>query len=184
MELFSSAFFPAVMRVIESNIPVLATIPIPRNGRDIPGGTLLSSFATLQRLLINIHSVRCAVAGVWCWFVVREKYYWLAGGCWLVLVCGPFGCSKCGWLGWASGWFYRTHWFSLSRLGSWLGGQKVGGMYPTGRRAGVCPSRSAGRGLPNSCAVSRSCASPSQRFLAHPNRPLVWDKNIVAQSLA
>ncbi|RLN40018.1 cancer-related nucleoside-triphosphatase isoform X2 [Panicum miliaceum] len=37
MELFSSAFFPAVMRVIESNIPVLATIPIPRNGRDIPG---------------------------------------------------------------------------------------------------------------------------------------------------
>jgi len=66
MELFSSAFFPSVMRVIESNIPVLATIPIPRNGRDIPGGTLLSSFATLQRLLINIHSVRCAVAGVWC----------------------------------------------------------------------------------------------------------------------
>ncbi|PUZ43009.1 hypothetical protein GQ55_9G627500 [Panicum hallii var. hallii] len=37
MELFSSAFFPAVMRVIESNIPVLATIPIPRNGQDIPG---------------------------------------------------------------------------------------------------------------------------------------------------
>ncbi|RLN19664.1 cancer-related nucleoside-triphosphatase isoform X2 [Panicum miliaceum] len=31
MELFSSAFFPAVMRVIESNIP------IPRNGQDIPG---------------------------------------------------------------------------------------------------------------------------------------------------
>ncbi|KAJ1298951.1 hypothetical protein BS78_01G493600 [Paspalum vaginatum] len=37
MELFSSAFFPAVMRVIESNIPVLVTIPIPRHGRDIPG---------------------------------------------------------------------------------------------------------------------------------------------------
>lgn len=37
MELFSSAFFPAVRRVIESNIPVLATIPIPRYGRDIPG---------------------------------------------------------------------------------------------------------------------------------------------------
>jgi len=37
MELFSSAFFPSVMRVIESNIPVLTTIPIPRNGRDIPG---------------------------------------------------------------------------------------------------------------------------------------------------
>ncbi|KAM0919754.1 hypothetical protein ACQ4PT_007927 [Festuca glaucescens] len=37
MELFSPAFFPAVMRVMESNIPVLATIPIPRYGRDIPG---------------------------------------------------------------------------------------------------------------------------------------------------
>lgn len=53
MELFSSAFFPAVMRVIESNIPVLATIPIPRRGRDIPGGTVLSYSVTLQRLLIN-----------------------------------------------------------------------------------------------------------------------------------
>lgn len=40
MELFSSAFFPAVMRVMESNIPVLATIPLPRYGRDIPGGTI------------------------------------------------------------------------------------------------------------------------------------------------
>ncbi|KAM3261990.1 hypothetical protein ACQJBY_052588 [Aegilops geniculata] len=37
MELFSSAIFPAVMRVMESNIPVLATIPLPRYGRDIPG---------------------------------------------------------------------------------------------------------------------------------------------------
>lgn len=57
MELFSSAFFPAVMRVIESNIPVLATIPIPRHGRDIPGGTILSYSATLQRLLINNFAV-------------------------------------------------------------------------------------------------------------------------------
>lgn len=54
MELFSSAFFPAVMRVIESNIPVLATIPIPRNGRDIPGGNMLSCYATLPRPLIDI----------------------------------------------------------------------------------------------------------------------------------
>ncbi|TVU48508.1 hypothetical protein EJB05_08146 [Eragrostis curvula] len=37
MELFNSAFFPAVMRVIESHIPVLATIPVPKYGRDIPG---------------------------------------------------------------------------------------------------------------------------------------------------
>ncbi|KAM7516013.1 hypothetical protein LguiA_005596 [Lonicera macranthoides] len=37
MELFSSSFFPAVLKVLQSNIPVLATIPIPRSGRDIPG---------------------------------------------------------------------------------------------------------------------------------------------------
>jgi hypothetical protein len=38
MELFSSSFFPAVLKVLESNIPVLASIPIPKSGRDIPGG--------------------------------------------------------------------------------------------------------------------------------------------------
>lgn len=38
MELFSSSFFPAVLRVLESNAPVLASIPIPKFGRDIPGG--------------------------------------------------------------------------------------------------------------------------------------------------
>ncbi|KAL5557397.1 hypothetical protein UlMin_039633 [Ulmus minor] len=37
MELFSSSFFPAVLRILESNIPVLASIPIPKFGRDIPG---------------------------------------------------------------------------------------------------------------------------------------------------
>jgi hypothetical protein len=26
------------------------------------------------------------VAGRWCWFVVREKYCWLTGGRWLVLI--------------------------------------------------------------------------------------------------
>ncbi|KAH0456844.1 hypothetical protein IEQ34_014751 [Dendrobium chrysotoxum] len=35
MELFSSSFFPAVLKVLESNIPILATIPIPKSGRDI-----------------------------------------------------------------------------------------------------------------------------------------------------
>ncbi|RZC30198.1 cancer-related nucleoside-triphosphatase isoform X2 [Glycine soja] len=38
MELFSSSFFPAVLRVLESNIPVLASIPVPKFGRDIPEG--------------------------------------------------------------------------------------------------------------------------------------------------
>ncbi|KAK1410527.1 hypothetical protein QVD17_37064 [Tagetes erecta] len=36
MELFSSLFFPAVLRILESNKPFLATIPIPKAGRDIP----------------------------------------------------------------------------------------------------------------------------------------------------
>ncbi|XP_076882050.1 uncharacterized protein LOC143530387 [Bidens hawaiensis] len=36
MELFSSLFFPAVLRVLESNKPFLATIPVPKAGRDIP----------------------------------------------------------------------------------------------------------------------------------------------------
>ncbi|CAI0421808.1 unnamed protein product [Linum tenue] len=36
MELFSSHFFPAVLRVLESNIPVVASIPVPKFGRDIP----------------------------------------------------------------------------------------------------------------------------------------------------
>ncbi|KAM5546980.1 hypothetical protein ABKV19_001484 [Rosa sericea] len=36
MELFSSSFFPAVLRVLESNVPVLASVPIPKVGRDIP----------------------------------------------------------------------------------------------------------------------------------------------------
>lgn len=37
MELYSASFFPAVLKVLESNIPILATIPIPKFGRDIPG---------------------------------------------------------------------------------------------------------------------------------------------------
>ncbi|KAL8549961.1 hypothetical protein ACS0TY_008695 [Phlomoides rotata] len=36
MELFSSSFFPAVLRVLESKIPLLGTVPIPKFGREIP----------------------------------------------------------------------------------------------------------------------------------------------------
>ncbi|XP_008809108.2 cancer-related nucleoside-triphosphatase homolog isoform X2 [Phoenix dactylifera] len=43
MELFSSSFFPAVLKILESNIPILASIPIPKFGRDIPGGFAVSS---------------------------------------------------------------------------------------------------------------------------------------------
>lgn len=45
MELFSSSFFPAVLRVLESNIPVLASVPVPKVGRDIPAGTFPSTHA-------------------------------------------------------------------------------------------------------------------------------------------
>ncbi|KAG6536859.1 hypothetical protein ZIOFF_001930 [Zingiber officinale] len=37
MELYSSSFFPAVLRILDSNVPFLASIPIPKFGRDIPG---------------------------------------------------------------------------------------------------------------------------------------------------
>ncbi|XP_027361756.1 cancer-related nucleoside-triphosphatase [Abrus precatorius] len=45
MELYSSSFFPAVLRVLESNIPLLATIPVPKFGRDIPAVATLRNHA-------------------------------------------------------------------------------------------------------------------------------------------
>lgn len=57
MELYSSSFFPAVLRVLDSNIPFLATIPIPKFGRDIPGGTLFS-FNILVFMSVLIYEVR------------------------------------------------------------------------------------------------------------------------------
>lgn len=43
MEMYSSSFFPAVLKVLESNIPVLASVPVPKYGRDIPGVTRLKN---------------------------------------------------------------------------------------------------------------------------------------------
>ncbi|KAH9615023.1 hypothetical protein KSS87_020622 [Heliosperma pusillum] len=37
MELYSSSFLPAVLRLLDSNIPILASIPVIKHGRDIPG---------------------------------------------------------------------------------------------------------------------------------------------------
>ncbi|CAO2826854.1 unnamed protein product [Amaranthus hypochondriacus] len=37
MELYSSSFLPAVIRLLNTNVPLLATIPIAKYGRDIPG---------------------------------------------------------------------------------------------------------------------------------------------------
>ena len=39
MELFSAQFFPAVWQIFNSDVPVLASIPIPKYGRDIPEGS-------------------------------------------------------------------------------------------------------------------------------------------------
>ncbi|KAK1261326.1 hypothetical protein QJS04_geneDACA001390 [Acorus gramineus] len=36
MELFSSTFYPAVLEIIGSNVPILASIPIPKFNQDIP----------------------------------------------------------------------------------------------------------------------------------------------------
>ncbi|XP_006281185.2 uncharacterized protein LOC17875687 isoform X1 [Capsella rubella] len=37
MEMFSPSFLPAVLKVLESNIPFLASIPSSKFGRDLPG---------------------------------------------------------------------------------------------------------------------------------------------------
>ena len=42
MELYSSSFLPAVIRLLNTNVPLLATIPIAKYGRDIPGGIVTS----------------------------------------------------------------------------------------------------------------------------------------------
>ncbi|KAK7367194.1 hypothetical protein VNO80_09203 [Phaseolus coccineus] len=54
MELFSSSFFPAVLRVLESNIPVLASIPVPKFGRDIPEVARLRNHAGATCFTLNV----------------------------------------------------------------------------------------------------------------------------------
>ncbi|CAA6666653.1 unnamed protein product [Spirodela intermedia] len=55
MELYSSPFFPAVLQVLDSGIPLLASIPIPKAGRDIPGVARLRNHpgATLYTLSLG-----------------------------------------------------------------------------------------------------------------------------------
>ncbi|XWS45644.1 hypothetical protein CRYUN_Cryun15aG0154300 [Craigia yunnanensis] len=36
MELYSSYFFPAILNILQSNVPLLASVPIPKFGKDIP----------------------------------------------------------------------------------------------------------------------------------------------------
>lgn len=42
MELYSSSFFPAVTKILESDVPVLASVPLSKFGRDVPGGIPVS----------------------------------------------------------------------------------------------------------------------------------------------
>lgn len=55
MELYSPLFFQAVLNVLESNIPILASIPIPKFGRDIPGGNILKTQIRITALQKTIH---------------------------------------------------------------------------------------------------------------------------------
>ncbi|XP_057492287.1 uncharacterized protein LOC130777873 [Actinidia eriantha] len=54
MELYSSSFFPAVLRVLESNIPLLASIPIPKGGRDVPGVARLRNHPGATIFTLNV----------------------------------------------------------------------------------------------------------------------------------
>lgn len=56
MELFSSSFFPAVLRVLESNIPVLASIPVPKFGRDIPEVARLRNHAGATCFTLSVNN--------------------------------------------------------------------------------------------------------------------------------
>ncbi|KAI9109768.1 hypothetical protein K1719_019398 [Acacia pycnantha] len=54
MELYSSSFFPAVLQVLESNIPILASIPIPKYGRDIPEVARLRNHPTADIYTLSL----------------------------------------------------------------------------------------------------------------------------------
>ena len=60
--------------------PPITGIP-PENEMVNPAWISHAFSDTSQQPGKSYHSVRCAMASSWCWFVVREKYYWLAGGC-------------------------------------------------------------------------------------------------------
>ncbi|KAK9725498.1 hypothetical protein RND81_05G148300 [Saponaria officinalis] len=53
MELFSTSFLPAVLRLLNSNIPILATVPVPKHGRDIPGVERLRNHPGATMYLLN-----------------------------------------------------------------------------------------------------------------------------------
>ncbi|KAK2373685.1 cancer-related nucleoside-triphosphatase protein [Trifolium repens] len=54
MELYSSSFFPAVLKVLDSNIPILASIPVPKFGRDIPAVARLRNHAGATLFTLSV----------------------------------------------------------------------------------------------------------------------------------
>ncbi|MCO5596014.1 hypothetical protein L7F22_050068 [Adiantum nelumboides] len=56
MELFSSTFFPAVWSIFNSNVPVLASVPIPKYGKDIPEVARLRSHADVKLYTLTKNS--------------------------------------------------------------------------------------------------------------------------------
>ncbi|KAL9240816.1 hypothetical protein vseg_014994 [Gypsophila vaccaria] len=53
MELYSTLFLPAVLRILNSNIPLVATIPVPKHGRDVPGVDRLRNHPGAALYLLN-----------------------------------------------------------------------------------------------------------------------------------
>ncbi|XP_057958905.1 uncharacterized protein LOC131151635 isoform X2 [Malania oleifera] len=65
MELYSSSFLPAVLKVLESNIPVLASIPIPKFGRDVPGVARLRNHGGATIFTLNTSNRDALKERVW-----------------------------------------------------------------------------------------------------------------------
>ncbi|VVB18401.1 unnamed protein product [Arabis nemorensis] len=53
MEMFSPSFFPAVLKVLESNIPLLASIPTPKFGGDLPAVARLKNQPGVTVITLN-----------------------------------------------------------------------------------------------------------------------------------
>jgi len=84
-------------------------LPVRRELRHFKGflGFPLRQWNWLSRCSEVIHSVRCTVAGGWCWFVVRKKYcWWLLAGAGLV------------WEKNTVGWMQRTDWIEMGKYQS------------------------------------------------------------------
>ena len=73
-------------RTIVSNLLFIRVLYANFHLRRI-GAVDLAVICTSSRMLsVRAWLTLCSLCCGWCWFIVREKYCWLAGGCWLILV--------------------------------------------------------------------------------------------------